>query len=211
MRARWRGDLADLHLPDEAVLDQIGVLDDRLRDHRPPEVPHDLPDVEHDEARVVRGEPDGLDQRIDEAPLPGPVPANLFVSVHVPALHPVRPLDVGMHGGQRGVHLSRIERAVGLSEQRLNHVRSSLCPIALCCIGLCRTGVSGNGISGLGMSSCGVSRIALPSIGVLSIGSPSIERRIESNNTTGGGRGPPPSERLRDFQRGALDSSRWHE
>jgi hypothetical protein len=48
-----------------------------------------------------------VDTGIDEAPLPSPVVAHGVVAVHDTTVHPVRPLDVGVHRRQRALDVQR--------------------------------------------------------------------------------------------------------
>ncbi len=61
--------------------------------------------------------PIGSTLRIDRFPLPRPVVAHGVVTAHDATLPAVRPLDVGVHAGQRAVDVARVERLVGALEQ----------------------------------------------------------------------------------------------
>jgi len=77
------------------------------------EIAHDLADFDDDAPGWVDVEAQRLDVGIDDGPLAGPVLAYLAVTVHVPAFHFVRPLDVRMHGRERPVEVTGIEGVVG--------------------------------------------------------------------------------------------------
>src|SRR2546426_10639587 len=103
--------LADLHAPDEAALDEIDVLHHLVLDNMSGPISDDLMPVDHGAARRMRLDAHRLDVRIDHAPLTSPVVSNAAMAVDTPAFHPIRPLDISMHGGQRRVDVAGVERA----------------------------------------------------------------------------------------------------
>jgi hypothetical protein len=111
--------LPDLHAPNEAILDDVGVLHDLVRNDGPCAIADDLMDVDHDSPCIVGGETEGFDMRVYLAPLTGPVVANGLATVNVSALHPVRPLNVVMHGSQGRIDVAGIERLVRAAEKLL--------------------------------------------------------------------------------------------
>src|SRR5206468_8160991 len=98
--------------PDQAIFEIVYVPDHAIGDDGAVQVTHDLVDVDDDASVRVGDEASGLDARIDHRPLARPVRAHRLAAVHVAALHPVGPLDVGMHGGQGAVDVARVERLV---------------------------------------------------------------------------------------------------
>src|ERR1043166_1184118 len=68
-----------------------------------------------------------LDRRIDLAPLPQPILADSFSTAYPAAFHAVRPIDVGVHGGQNGINVAAVECLIYLKKQvLLSHLRIPL-------------------------------------------------------------------------------------
>src|SRR5215203_779186 len=95
--------LADLHAPDETVLDQINMLNYLIHHDVPVPVTDDLTNVYHCSPVLVSFEAQRFDVWIDQAPLARPVVANATVAVDTATLHPIRPVNVDVHGGQSRV------------------------------------------------------------------------------------------------------------
>ena len=54
--------LPDLHAPNEAILDYVGVLHDLVRNDGPCAIADDLMDVDHDSPCIVGGETERVDR-----------------------------------------------------------------------------------------------------------------------------------------------------
>jgi len=104
-------------VPDRAILDQVHVLDHLVRDDAARQVPHDLMDMGDNAPVAVNGEAPWLDVRVDQSPLPGPVIPHRGVAAHVSTLHAVRPVHLGMHGGQCPLDVPGVERLIRFGEQ----------------------------------------------------------------------------------------------
>src|SRR5438034_377733 len=70
--------------------------------------------------------PSRLDVRIDHLPLPGPILADGLVATDVPAVHPIRPVDVRMHRRESPVDVTGIERGIGAGEKLAALAQSTL-------------------------------------------------------------------------------------
>src|SRR5215210_7368502 len=109
--------LPNLHAPDETVLDQINMLDYLIHHDVSVPVTDDLTNVYHRSSVLVGFKAQRFDVWIDQAPLARPVVANATVAVDTSTLHPIRPVNVDVHGGQSRVDIAGVERIVGIFEK----------------------------------------------------------------------------------------------
>src|SRR5215831_16084186 len=94
----------------------VNVVDDLVGHDASGKIADDLVNLHDDTPGWVDLEAQWLDPGIDERPLPPPVVTHLAMTMDVSALHPIGPVDVGMHGRERAVDVAGIERVVGGSE-----------------------------------------------------------------------------------------------
>ncbi len=73
--------------------------------------------VNHDSPPFVRCKGSGLDMRINQSPLAGPVVADPTMTVHAPTFHSVRPIHIRMHSRERRVEVASIKSAVYVYEK----------------------------------------------------------------------------------------------
>jgi hypothetical protein len=112
--------VADLHTPDEAVLDQVDVLYGFVSQDFAIQVTNDLVNVHHDSPGLVGLEAKWLYMRVDQQPLAGPVIADTAVAMDPAALHAVGPIDVWVHGRQSRFDVAGVERRVGCLQKTLH-------------------------------------------------------------------------------------------
>jgi hypothetical protein len=89
---------SDLHAPDQAVLYEVDMLDHLIRYDISGPVVDDLMDIDNDAPTRIGAETSRFDMGINEAPLAGPVLAHSAMAMYTPTFHPIRPVDLRMHG-----------------------------------------------------------------------------------------------------------------
>jgi hypothetical protein len=88
------------------------VLNRFIRRQLPGYVVNDLMHVNRDPSIRFRREILRLDVRIKHLELTLPIVPHGCGSEHTTTLHPVRPIDIGMHQAKRGLNVSLVERRV---------------------------------------------------------------------------------------------------
>lgn len=109
----------DFHRFDEAVLKLINVLDEGVFQNFAGEVAHLLTDVNDHTCIGFDRDAQWFDERVNEAPLPGPIVANPGMTENAAAFHGIRPHDIGVHDAQYRIDVACIEGGICAAEKIL--------------------------------------------------------------------------------------------
>src|ERR1700736_1410233 len=109
-----RGNRAHVYLPDVHALDEtlfncINMLNHLVCKNSSGQVPNHLVNIDHRSTLFVICKPCWLDARIDQCELAPPVFADAAAPMHATALHPVRPVHIGIHHCQNCVDVPSVE------------------------------------------------------------------------------------------------------
>jgi hypothetical protein len=76
--------------------------------------------VNYDSSIIVGMKGYGLDVRVKNFPLPGPIVAYRFMTVNVATLPSIGPFHVGVHGTKNSINVAGVEVGIGLYEERIS-------------------------------------------------------------------------------------------
>lgn len=109
--------LLDVHAGNQAIGEAIGVMDDGVDEEIALHVVDNLMHLDDPKAFVGWTNGEGIDMRVENSPLPGPVSTDRLASVLVAALHAIGPLHLRVQAGENGIHAAGVEIGVGTCEQ----------------------------------------------------------------------------------------------
>ena len=95
------------------------MQDHLIRQDLAGQVADELMHVDDDPTGFIGAEAPRFDMGVDRGPLAAPVLTDRRVAMDAPALHPVRPVHIGMHEGEDGVDVASIEGPVGGAQKIL--------------------------------------------------------------------------------------------
>lgn len=103
---------ADFHAAYEALMDEKDVLDHFVHQQLSGLIVNHGADIDHN-ASSAFGEAHWLDLWIQHFPLARPIVSYPLVAMYVPSLPSVRPIHLGMQGGEDFVDIAGVEGSVG--------------------------------------------------------------------------------------------------
>ena len=109
--------LFNVHSLNEAILNPIGVVNDRVDENFALEIACDLMDFNDEAAGFIPRNGQRLHMRINDRPLASPICTHRVAPMDVSALHSVGPCNVRMHSRQDFIDKALIEVAIGSGQQ----------------------------------------------------------------------------------------------